>query len=511
MTALTCKVEAKLNGTDWTDISADVIAPITCTSGIFSNSPTDRVASVGRCTFQLKNSIANSAGLNGYYSPGHANCRSGFGVGLIIRVTFTYDGDTTTKWYGMIAPDGIAVEPHSKGTRRTSVTAYDWMNQAEVHTLYLPSYTTNKKINEIMALIVDNMPIAPLAESYSTGQDTFPSVFDTVRYNTTAMAEMQKLVMSELGFVYLTHNAVSDETLVSEDRYKRNKVTTVAADADNTMVGLTYSYGANLYNRIEIGTTPKKVDAAATTVLWTLQKRIAISAGATITGVTGIYRDPTGGSKKVAGINMVAPVKDTDYWMDSVDGSDSKDLSTDLTVTPTYGTEGVEYELVNGGASTGYVYLQARGKGVYIYDVVNRIYEDSTSITKHGTHTLTLDMKYQDNPVVADAYGSISLNNYKNPLVCANDVTFLTSNDTLRELFIAGDCGVKIGIKEDQTGINGNYFINGWEFEVIPDAYNSGSGALVMFKYYLKRETEDTYLYAEWDTHNWDSEYYWGI
>lgn len=546
MAALVPKIEAKLDGSNWTDISADVIAPVTCSSGIFGNAPTDRVASIGQCTFQLKNSAANSAGLNGYYTPGHTNCRTGFDVGLLIRVTFTFDYNTVTKWYGRIAPDGIIVDPWDKSSRRTTVTAYDWMYQAEAHTLYLPSYTTNKRMDEVLPLIVANMPIAPLANSYATGQDTFSSVFDTVRYNTTAMAEMNKLAMSEPGFIYLRHDDTSDETLVSEDRYYRNEITTISTipspssscghilqesgDAllqeggdylllseletitlENKMVGLEYSYGANLYNRIEVATNPKKVDAAATTVLWTLQKRIEIAAGETLTGIRSVYRDPTGGAKKVAGINMVTPVKDTDYWMDSVENSDAKDLSDDLTVTVTYGTEGAEYTLVNGGASTGYVYLQARGKGVYIYDVVNRIYEDSTSINKHGTLTLNLDMKYQDDPVVSDGYGNVYLNTYKNPTACARTVTFLTSSDELRSVFLIGDCGKKITVTESQTGIDENYFINGWEFEIMDKSYNTGNGSLVRYTYYLKKETEDVYLFAEWDTHEWDSEYYWAI
>ena len=480
------KVEAKLNGTDWTDISADVIAPIYCSSGIMGDSPTDRVASPGRCTFQLKNSIANSAGLDGYYSPGHTNCRSGFESGLIIRVTFTFDNLTITKWYGRVAPDGISVEPHSKGMRRTTVTAYDWMYQATKHTLYLPSYTTSKKMNEVMPLIVANMPIAPLSTSYATGQDTFATVFDTVRYNTTANAEFQKLSMSELGYVYLNHNTTSDEILVSEDRMYRNNIISVAtipapssmADnlvtedgdyittedgdyivldhyldiaLDNKMSGLEPTHGANLYNWVESVSYPKKVDADATTVLFSLNTRVELAAGNTLSGFKITYRDPTGGAKKVAGKDMVTPVADTDYWMDSVSGSNSKDLTADLDVTVTFGTEGAEYSLENTGATKGYVYLQFRGRGIYIYDPVSKIFKDDTSINKHGTHKLSLDLKYQDNPVVADAYGNILLNTYKDPSSHAKSVTFYTKTDDLVGVFLQADCGSKVRVTEDQT------------------------------------------------------------
>jgi len=537
-------VELKLDGSNWTDISADVIAPLYCSSGIMGNSPTDRVASPGRCTFQLKNSVANSAGLNGYYSPGHANCRTGFQSGCPVRVRFTFDGSTMTKWYGRIAPDGIEVQPHDKGMRRTTVTAYDWMYQATVHNLYLPSYTTNKKMNEVMPLIVANMPIAPLSTSYSTGQDTFASVFDTVRYNTTAMSEFQKLAMSELGYVYLKHNSTSDEILVSEDRLYRNNVISIstiptpssmsddliteAADyittetgdyilvdsradisLDNEMIDLEATHGANLYNRVEVVSNPKKIDADATTVLFTLQSRIEIEAGETLSGFKVNYRDPTGGAKKVAGKDMVTPVADTDYWMDSVSGSNSKDLTADLAVTVTYGTEGAEYSLKNNGASTGYVFLQFRGRGIYTYDTVSKIFEDATSIATHGTFTLGLDLKYQNDPVVADAFGNILLNQYKNPYSAAKTATYYTKDDDLVGVFLQADCGSKVTITETQTAIDEDYFINGWEFTVIPDSRNASLGNLVAYKWYLKRSAVDSFLFATWDSSTWDGTYTW--
>lgn len=536
-------VELKLDGSNWTDISADVIAPVYCSSGIMGNSPTDRVASPGRCTFQLKNSVANSAGLNGYYSPGHANCRSGFQSGCPVRVRFTFDGNTITKWYGRIAPDGISVEPHDKGTRRTTVTAYDWMYQATVHNLYLPSYTTSKKMNEVMPLIVANMPIAPLSTSYSTGQDTFASVFDTVRYNTTAMAEFQKLSVSELGYVYVKHNSTSDEILVSEDRLYRNNITSISTipvpssmcdyltteggdyitteggdyiiiDArqdislDNKMVGLEYTHGANLYNWVNCVSYPKKIDADATTVLFALNTRVEVEAGETLSGFKITYRDPTGGAKKVAGKDMVTPVKDTDYWMDSVSGSNSKDLSDDLTVTVTFGTEGAEYSLQNTGATDGYVYLQFRGRGIYVYDSVTKVFKDDTSIDTHGTHSLSLDLKYQNDPIVADAFGNIILNHYKNPSSHAKSVTFYTSTDELVSVFLQADCGSKVTITEEQTGIDEDYFINGWEFEIIYGS-RSAYGNLVRFTWYLKRSSADSFQFAVWDTSTWDGAYAW--
>jgi len=541
---LTAVIEAKLAGETWTDISEDVIAPIFASGGIPGNGVTDRVADVGRFTFALKNDHGNSGGLAGYYSPGHANCRAGFAAGLRVRISFSFDSHDRPYWYGRIAPDGIVVDPDTLGSRRTFVTAYDWFYQAIMHNMYLPSYTTSKKINEVMPLITANMPIEPLSTSYASGQDTFATIFDTVRYNTTAMAEFQKLAMSELGYIYVKHNSTSDEILVCEDRLFRNNVVAITTipvptsmsdylttedgdyitteDGDyivldarqdislnNAMMLLEYSHGENLANWVEVVSYPKKVDADATTVLFTLNNRTAIEPGETLSGFKISYRDPTGGARRVAGKDMVTPVSNTDYWMDSVSGSDSKDLTADLDVLVTYGTEGAEYSLENTGATKGYVFLQFRGRGIYAYDPVSKIFKDDTSIAAHGTHKLTLNMPYQNNPIVSDAYGNVILGQYKDPRSVAKSVTFRTSNDDITGVFMQADCGSKVTIVEDQTGISEDYFINGWEFTILDGGYNTDSGCLVEFKWYLKRAADDAYQFAEWDTTNWDSAYVW--
>jgi len=106
-------VEMKLDGINWTDVSEDVIAPIAFNGGILDNSPLSRVAGTGKCTFSLNNSISNSGGLAGYYSPGHANCRSGFAAGLQVRIRITYDNATYKKFQGKIPPQGIRALPGS--------------------------------------------------------------------------------------------------------------------------------------------------------------------------------------------------------------------------------------------------------------------------------------------------------------------------------------------------------------------------------------------------------------
>src|ERR1051326_2132391 len=69
------------------DVTADVFRdPIRLRRGIFGSGPLDQVAAPGTLAFTLNNSEYNSTHTAGYYSPGHASCRSGFGYDVIVRL-----------------------------------------------------------------------------------------------------------------------------------------------------------------------------------------------------------------------------------------------------------------------------------------------------------------------------------------------------------------------------------------------------------------------------------------
>jgi len=85
------------------------------------NDPLDLVANTGRLIFSLDNSIRNSVGLAGLYSPENANCLTGFAKGMLVKMevtvletgwfapnetwtyvsptTFTVPGDQTAKYH----------------------------------------------------------------------------------------------------------------------------------------------------------------------------------------------------------------------------------------------------------------------------------------------------------------------------------------------------------------------------------------------------------------------------
>lgn len=87
--AATPRVEVQLEGA-WTDITADVLdaGGLSGRYGITGAGPHDVVAGTGELSFILKNHAGNSGGVQGYYSPTHAACRTGWAFGVPVRVHF---------------------------------------------------------------------------------------------------------------------------------------------------------------------------------------------------------------------------------------------------------------------------------------------------------------------------------------------------------------------------------------------------------------------------------------
>ena len=523
----TYSVEAKLDGSNWTDITGDVIGNINFKYGILASGPLDRVGDVGEMTFTLNNTETNTGGVQGYYTPGASVCRSGFDVGLPVRLLMTFDGEEHIKFYGTIPGNGITIQPGVLSKREVAVTVKDWMYQASIHELVSPEFAQDKTITEIVALILANMSIQPLDTDYRTGTETFGSVFDTVKSTTKAMSEFAKVALSELGYIYITRKSGA-EVLRVDGRYTRNdevsSATTIpiymmteaedyimteagdyialsqelAPQFDNSIYDMATSYGGVLYNRIKAVAYPRIVDAAATTILFSLNTPVLVPAGETIT-FTGRYRDPTGIYANVAGIDMQAPVATTDYLMFANSDGTGTNLTANLTVTPTYGTADVAYSLTNSGANGYVTKLNAVGKGVYTPDPVDYVAEDATSINLVGPQLLTIDQKYQDNPTAITGVASVVLSQHKDPRMTADKAMFYANrNSTLMNAFILFEPGDRVNIIEDVTSTNNDYFINGLEAVIKP-------GGLVRFTWYLKDAGFDTFDFGQWDVDNWDA------
>ena len=519
----TIALQAKFDGTHWTDFTADTVGAIDCWYGIDGNGALDRIASPGELKFTLNNSVSNSAHLVGYYSPGHVNCRAGFQPGLEIRVLFTLDLIPVQKFIGKIPSDGIDVAPGMYKERITRVTVKDWMEQAVIHQLKGFQLATDKTVMEGVALVLSNMPSQPPGTiDYRTGESTFSYVGDTVTSRTTAMAEFGKMVQSELGFLYLTRNGLrvegrltrnEEKTSLDEFPQSRSELTVFAVDGtdnlvddngdeilcsdsttavfDNQQTGMSVIFGKNFYNSTKFTAYPRRVDSAATTVLFNLQSPMAIGAGETAI-ISGSYKDPTGVAQSVSGIDMVTPVANTHYKCYQNKDGTGTDLTANLTVSAVFGTGDFKYTITNSG-DAGYITMAtAVGRGVYTDIPAEYYLEDADSITEHGDYPLVVEMKYQDDPMVASRWAQVSLFQYKSLVSSVDSVDFVASaSGPMLNAFLYMEPGDRIRIKEDVTAINGDFFIHAVKFSILP-------GNIVTFSWVLRAAGLDTFNFVKW-------------
>jgi hypothetical protein len=477
MPLATYRLEAELSGSGagWTDLWADVRqdVPVKGGYGIRGNGPADRVASPGSLSFALDNSKFNSGGVFGYYSPDHASCRSGFAIGIAIRLVWVYGGITKYKWRGTL--HSIKPTPNVLGGPwLTHCVAVDWMDEASRTNVDSLAIQINKRSDELWTLLLASVPRPPAATVTGTGLDTYPYAFDNTREEgISVMEEAQRLAMSEAGYIYQIGDTTQGGTVVFESRTDRALKNTNLSTLDNTMYDLVTGRSRDdIINRFLVDIHPRRVDAAATTVLFDLTSTnaiIALGAGETKT-IVAPYTDPAQRDTRVGGTSMVAPVATTDYLLNSASDGSGSNLTASLAVTATFYANVAFLQLTNSGGTAGYVTkLQLRGKGIYDMQHVVFRQEDASSKTQFGAQACTYAMPYQSDPNVGDGAARHLLGLYKSQTTNTESVALSPNrSDALMQAARDREPGDRIGLAETQTGltVTTGFFIQAVDFEI---------------------------------------------
>jgi hypothetical protein len=454
----------------WTNASTDVRAmlPIEARQGIPGNGPLDNMARPGTLTFAMNNAVTNTGGVIGYYSPGHASCRSGFQIGTPVRWSVTYGGTTYRLFYGFI--QGVAPAPGAYGSRVSVVTCSDWIGVASRVPMSAVAAQTNVTSDDVIKLVMDQIEgRVPPAVAISQGASEFSFALDVSAGATeSVLTELARIVGSERGFFYQRGDTTNDAVVVFESRADRQLLTALDATFSNTMHGLDVRYGLEqIVNIVRVIVTPRRVDTVATTVLYTLdisEQDITIAAGETLVIESG-YRDPTESSKSVGGVEMVEPVANTDYGFNASQNGTGADLSGSLRVFTDggrmLGGSSFRIELRNEGDVSGYLRLnsttalQLRGKGVY-FDQDPLIVErrNGDSVRKHGPRTVQIDLMYESDISVATAVADFLLGILSDQRPVPESLSILgNANATLMGNALALKIGDKVGVIESVTGI----------------------------------------------------------
>lgn len=480
--ALTIVLEAELAGANkgWTDISVDTnlgASQFTLEYGIFGGGPLDRIAAVGSLSWAMSNATSNtSGGLNGYYTPGHTNARSGWDIGIAIRLKIGFGG----LWYYKFRGTLVDVEPDTGLFRRRAAVcrAHDWMAESLNSFIRDTAVQTDKRSDEIISTIITNSARRqPTARSFRQGQTTFAFALDNLRdEKTPLMRAIADVVYSEIGYFYVKGDNLQGGTVRFEDRHARPLSASVAT-FDKTMFELHAKRSRDdIVNHVNAIIHPRRVDAAATTVLYeltTTDTRPKILPGETMP-LTVYFRDATGRFVRVGATSIVTPVAGTDYIANTAaDGSGSvitSDLSLSFSSTSNTGTLSFTN---NGGVDAYLTTLQVRGKAVADRYELGVFKHNTTSEDTFGELDLNYDMLFEDRAEYALAvcdwflslYGGTTLKMH----IPAMTVKADDSETALLTQILAREPGDKITITESMAGISAiTYFINGVRITIKP-------------------------------------------
>lgn len=447
-------------------VCADVLdAPITLRRGVGYASETERVADAGVMKLVLDNSINNSAGLMGLYSPDSGNLRLGFGIGTIVRLNLPYSTDYY-KFMGRIT----RIEPDTGllGEKRVAIEVSDWMDIAARTLIPRIAVQTSATDDEVLTAIIAALDTQPYETEFDVGDYTYAYALSDINdERMTVMNAMQRLALSGLGRIYVIGGTVSGEKLIYESHTEQTTEKALVLDLLNEFTEMKAYRAA--YERVrQVNTTvyPMDVDTAPS-VVYSLPSSITLAAGASAT-FTAFFRDTsTGGRDRLSVVNPVTPVSNTDYKLSSVNGS-GNDLNASLGVTVEWGGNSAQVTVTNNhGSTTGYLWLfNLRAYGLYRNDPMQYVATE-TAIAEGYGQNLDYRMPYQASYNVGRDVAIALLDELSDEESVVSSVEIIWN--VSEEVFEAArtlECGDRVGVSDDVTGITNVYTVIGFDLSI---------------------------------------------
>jgi hypothetical protein len=483
------------DGTQWVDVSADVVGEHEGEIGGLGNDISGRVGQAGELRFSLRNSVNNQMGTPGWYSPGWEGAMPGFDVGAEVRLTYVYDTLDKQMWHGRIPDGGITVESGMLGPRRTKVRCVDVMNEY-AKSLELPTLASSKTMDDVADLVTVNLGITLPNRQRGTMAKVFPTVFDTTRQVVAGVQEMAKAVLGEWGWAYVKQVRGAGTTLVTEGRYDRataelQRIPLATPDCavleltdgsllelsdgsllalsereqarfdDNDIRSVETVRGASLINQVRITLYPRYEDSDNDNVLWELEEPLLMDqlGGPYDTREIRVaYRAPGQEAQTIVTKDMKVP----EWTANTKKDGTGINVSAYVTVEAEYGA--AEGKLVVRATYHTDVWvrtIRCKGRGIYLFRAVDVLSRDEASQeTYRMVKQLNLSQRYMADVVegqeLADHIISIE-KDARNNVVAVN----FTANHSPRMMMAALVCepGSLVEVAEEQSRVSGWYFV----------------------------------------------------
>lgn len=464
----------------WTALGRDVVADrgISLRYGIPGNGPTDRVASTGTLQFALDNSTRNSARLQGYYSPGHANCRAGFDLSIPVQLAFTYNGTTYYKFRGSIK--SIQPMPWSRSKREVLVTCVDWMDVIADTLLADLETQIDRQSWEVFGEIVDRALKPPVNTNVAINSDVFAFALDNSKSESmSGLAEFQRITNSSFDKIFIQGDTSSGGLLRFQRRYDVQAVTP-SAQFDNTMSALQFTYDRSAIVNIARPTYTPRTTGGSPVTLFDQQTTPLIRAGDTAV-LGGAYTDPADPSAVRVGLNPTIAPTYAFTFNSAADGSGT-DLTSSVLIVTDAGANSIEFTITNNSGVDGYVtQLSISGYPIYFYRPESPKYEDGDSVREHGPRKVDFEMPYQSDPDDAIAAARHVVESRKGRLSQVRSMRVFGDGDATRMTHVlAREVGHQIQLREAViTGSTyANFYIQEVALNVRPDGRIDATWAL---------------------------------
>lgn len=414
---ITIAFEFEFSSGVFTDATADVLISPTprWDWGIRGTGPLDLISSPGTFTFAMRNDDGNSGGLEGYYSPGHTNVRSGWEVGIGVRIAQTYSGATTRKLYYI---KSIKPTPGKGNRKDVLVLATDWADWVATVKLADQAVLTDQGDKTTFLTIRNALPgsVQPSASNPTNDIDVFPYVFDNVSQTRENVLTMfQRLAQSSYGRIVIGRDVTDGEFLSYQNRHSRMGQTGGAFtfDGDSSALEVIKNFD-QIINVVDITVPIRRVDDDATTVLYSLEDDTPVVPPSETITIFLDYRDPNNDAQSVSGVEMVDPVATTDFTMNRRPDGTGADVTSDHTVTATFAASQVQLAIQNTGTEFSYItLLQGRGKGLYAYADKHVRVEDATSVAAYGERLLSIRLPWNTDVNYAEQFAAWLLTQYQ--------------------------------------------------------------------------------------------------
>jgi hypothetical protein len=291
------------------------------------------------------------------------------------------------------------------------------------------------------------------------GNTTFGYIGDNWGAGVSEYGALRDIAGREGGRLFIDRNGL----LVFWNRKHLINITTSSATFTG-QTSLTYNYGESLYNRATVRYRTRKVGAAPE-VLSRIDRYIQIPQGQSVT-VDFIFTDLSASGAKIGGMNVITPVANTDYKINSATDGSGTDYTGFVTVSFVKETgNGAQISFSNPASNGRDLYLQSgatlRGTAIRDFGTQQITQDNAASISLYGLnpHTYPYEM---DN--ANDAWGMaqyvVAFRAVAGQVETVNVGAMRTA--ALMNTCLSLEIGNAITLTESQTGVNAaRYFIIG--------------------------------------------------